>query len=165
MLKSAQSAGPSARITAELAYHAERQFGPQWRALLCALAAELFGNFSEAEAQGFFRQLGGRLARDLALPTADTLEALQDVINARFAELDWGLATLQVADGAIAIRHDGYPGQRSPEPASGDWRRAFAAVLEGLYTGWLQVQGGQAEMTARLRSPAGPEGLEFAYGL
>ncbi|MCR5876554.1 hypothetical protein LRS10_21840 [Phenylobacterium sp. J426] len=150
---------------AELRYYGARQFSAQWRATLMALAGELFDNFSEEEALGFFRQIGIRLSRDLQLPVVETLEALEAAINTRLAEMDWGVMRLTVEDAAIAIHHNCYPGQFLDLSEADAWRKAFSAILEGLYTVWLQTQGGRAEMAARRRDGSDLEGFEFAYGL
>jgi len=168
MLKSLSSrAAPEAAKVADaadLSYLSARQFSPQWRAVLLAMADELFENFSAQEAWGFYRQIGLRVSRSVALPSVKTLEELQASLNVVLAEMDWGFVSLSLADSAIAIRHRAYPGQHL-EDASGNWRRAFAAMLEGVYTVWLQSQGGRPEMTAKHRESGGVDALEFSYGL
>jgi len=167
MLKSLSSrATPEASkvVDAELRYLAARQFSPQWRAVLLAMADELFENFSAEEAWGFYRQIGLRVSREVALPTVKTLDELEASLNTVLAELDWGFVALSLGDGAISIRHRAYPGLLLEDP-NGHWRRAFAAILEGVYTIWLQSQGGRPEMTATHRESGSDEVLEFSYGL
>ena len=167
MLKSlsARGVGEASKVNdAELRYLAARQFSPQWRAVLLAMTDELYENFSAEEAWGFYRQIGLRVSREVALPPVKTLDELETALNAVLAELDWGFVALSLADSAIAIRHRAYPGMRLDNP-SGHWRRAFAALLEGVYTVWLQSQGGRPEMTARHREGADDDVLEFTYGL
>lgn len=168
MLKSLAKPAPAAAKAAanpDLAYLADRQFSPQWRDLLCTIAAELYGNFSAEEAHGFFRQIGLRMAGGVQLPVVETLDGLESVLNGRLSAMDWGRVKLSVEDDAIAIRHSAYPGQHLDQASGEVWRRAFAAVLEGAYTVWLQTQGGRADMEAKLRADAGADGFEFAYGL
>ncbi|WP_091734869.1 cellulose biosynthesis protein BcsD [Phenylobacterium immobile] len=168
MLKSLAKPAPaavSAAPTPDMAYLAARQFSPQWRDFLVTLAAELFGNFSADEARGFFRQIGLRMAAEVKLPVVETLEGLESVLNGRLSAMDWGLVKLSVEEDAIAIRHSAYPGQHLDEASAEIWRRAFSAVLEGVYTVWLQTQGGRADMEAKLRAESQADGFEFAYGL
>jgi hypothetical protein len=168
MLKSLAKPAPAAAVaptSPDLAYLARRQFSPQWREFLLTVAAELYGNFSADEARGFFRQIGVRMAEDVKLPVVETLDGLEGVLNERLSAMDWGQAKLSVEDDAIAIRHSAYPGQYLDDQSAEVWRRAFAAVLEGVYTVWLRTQGGRADMEAKLRSEAALDGLEFAYGL
>ncbi|UAL09291.1 cellulose biosynthesis protein BcsD [Caulobacter segnis] len=167
MLKSLSSRGaPEApkTDTAELRYLAARQFSPQWRTVLVAMADELFENFSAEEAWGFYRQIGLRVSGEVALPSVKTLEELEASLNKVLAELDWGFVALSLDDSAISIRHRAYPGLHM-EDQSGHWRRAFAAILEGVYTIWLQTQGGRPEMKATYRDSGGDDALDFSYGL
>ena len=167
MLKSLSSrAAPEAAkaVDADLRYLAARQFSPQWRAVLLAMADELFENFSAQEAWGFYRQIGLRVSRDVALPPVKTLDELEASLNVVLAEMDWGFVSLSLADSAIAIQHRAYPGLHLDDP-NGHWRRAFTAILEGVYTIWLQSQGGRPEMTATHREGGSDDVLEFSYGL
>jgi len=122
-------------------------------------------NFQVEEARGFFRQIGIRVSQESALPTVATVQELEQVLNATLAELDWGYATLTVREGDIAIRHRAWPGQGLDHPAAGAWRRAFAALLEGVYTVWLQQQGGRADMAAKHNDDPSGDVLEFSYGI
>lgn len=168
MLKSLSSRGAPPEApktdTAELRYLADRQFSPQWRTVLMTMADELFENFSAEEAWGFYRQIGLRVSAEVALPTVKTLDELEGSLNAVLAQLDWGFVALSLEDSAISIRHRAYPGQRVADP-SGHWRLAFAALLEGVYTVWLQGQGGRPDMKAFYRDTGGEDALDFSYGL
>lgn len=168
MLKSLSSRGAPPEApktdTAELRYLADRQFSPQWRTVLMTMADELFENFSAEEAWGFYRQIGLRVSGEVALPTVKTLDELEGSLNTVLAQLDWGFVTLALDDSAISIRHRAYPGQHVAD-ARGHWRRAFAALLEGVYTVWLQGQGGRPDMKATYRDTGGDEALDFSYGL
>ena len=163
-LSSRKAPEVSTANTAELRYLSARQFSPQWRTVLVAMADELFENFSAEEAWGFYRQIGLRVSSEVALPSVKTLEELEGSLNAALAELDWGFVALSLDDSSISIRHRAYPGLYLDNP-SGHWRRAFAAILEGVYTVWLQGQGGRADMKASYRDSGGDEALDFSYGL
>ncbi|MGH1558989.1 cellulose biosynthesis protein BcsD [Caulobacter segnis] len=114
------------------------------------MADELFENFSAEEAWGFYRQIGLRVSAEVALPTVKTLDELEGSLNAVLAQLDWGFVALSLDDSAISIP----PSSAYPEPARVDdptaatGRRAFAALLEGVYT----------RLAARPRRASGHEG-------
>lgn len=154
---------PSDDRGADLAYLSARAFGPQWRAFLDALAGELFENFAADEARGFFRQIGTRMARDVPLRPSTTLEDLEHSINAALGGLDWGYARLFLDDAAMIIVHRAYPGSHRADGPSA-WTHAFAAVLEGLYTAWVQSQGGRPEMRAHVQEDAPGDALVFKFG-
>lgn len=167
MLKSlsARGAATAPKVNdADVRYLAARQFSPQWRAVLLGMADELFENFSAEEALGFYRQIGLRVTRTVSLPPVKTLDELEASLNDALVELDWGFVALALGDSEISIRHRAYPGQYLDDP-KGHWRRAFAAILEGVYTVWLQSQGGRPEMKATYRGGSADDVLEFSYGL
>lgn len=132
-----------------LAYYADRQVAPQWRGFLAALAVELFENVGPEPARGFLRQTGLRLAGDSPLPTSATLEDLQAAANQALAQMDWGMVSLRDIGTAVEIRHEAGP-WRIREDRVGAWPAAFAALLEGLYTGWMRGQGAGETLVARL---------------
>ena len=146
-----------------LAYYAERQVAPQWRGFLAALAGELFENVGVEASRGFLRQTGARMAAAAPLPSAETLEALAALANHRLGELDWGIVALEDQGGALQIRHEAGP-WRIPEGGGGAWPAAFAAVLEGLYTGWLRAQGAGEALAARLDLEASHDAVVLRFG-
>ncbi|WP_374347924.1 cellulose biosynthesis protein BcsD [Phenylobacterium sp.] len=146
-----------------LAYYAERQVAPQWRGFLAALAGELFENVGAEASRGFLRQMGERMARAAPLPPAETLGDLSRLTNARLAEMDWGLAAFEDHGQALVIRHEAGP-WRIAEDAEGPWPAAFAAVLEGLYSGWLRHQGAGASLAARLDLEASEDAVVLSFG-
>lgn len=146
-----------------LAYYAERQVAPQWRGFLAALAGELFENVGAEVSRGFLRQTGERLARAAPLPAAATLGELSRLANARLAEMDWGLVGFQDQGQTVVIRHEAGPWRIAEDP-QGPWPAAFAAVLEGLYTGWLRDQGAGQSLTARLDLEASEDAIVLRYG-
>jgi hypothetical protein len=145
-----------------LAYYAERQVAPQWRGFLAALAGELFENVGAEASRGFLRQTGERMARAQPLPPATTLGELGRAANARLAELDWGLVSFQDQGHSLIIRHEAGP-WRIAEDAEGPWPAAFAAVLEGLYSGWLRGQGAGPRLAARLDLEASEDAVVLTY--
>lgn len=146
----------------DLAYLANRAFDPQWRLFLESLASELFENFSAEEAKGFFRQIGVRIGRQLQPGPSATVPELEQALNATWQLVGWGHIQLAVTDNGMFIMHRAYPG--SFTGAGHDaWRYAFAAVLEGVYTQWLQTQGGDPGMRAQYQDDGTPNALVFRF--
>ena len=102
------------------------------------------------------------MARAAPLPPAETLGDLARVANARLAEMDWGLAVFEDRGQALVIRHEAGP-WRIAEDAEGPWPAAFAAVLEGLYSGWLRRQGAGPSLAARLDMEASEEAVVLSF--
>ncbi len=112
------------------------------------------------------RGMGRRMARMMPLPQVEQLDSLQMEMNAALGDLGWGHVHLQLnaEDRALLIRHYGLPQVGSLGSPAGTW---LAALLEGLYEGWLAQQpGSQASLVAR-RIPANTGDyvtLRFARG-
>jgi hypothetical protein len=144
-------------------YFSGRQFPRQGRVILFALAAELYENFNPAEAHGFLRQLGMRIGSQTPLPAVVTIDELQDTINAALADLDWGYVTMTAEESAMVIRQCAFPGHGTDDGASATWRRAFAAILEGVYVVWLREQGGGGALDVRVKDDTAVDVLELTY--
>jgi hypothetical protein len=164
------SAAPTRAAAAESSgdyskYFSQRQFARQGRVVLFALASELYENFTAEEARGFFRQIGVRIAQDITIPSVVTIDDLEAQFNKAMAELDWGYATMTVEDHVVAMRQYAFPGHLVDEPGALAWRRAFAAILEGVYTTWLRLQGGGPSLEVKVKNDTASDVLELAYGV
>lgn len=150
----------------DLLYMREQLFSRQWRPFISSLMTELFSNFEVEEACGFLRQIGGRVAAETPLPKLGTLEELEAGANAALADMSWGYIRLALVGAEIEIVHRGHP-ELSPANAAGPaWRTGFAAILEGVYTTWLQMQGGRHDMRARAQTDAAdPAAVVLRFGL
>ncbi len=146
-------------------YFASRQFAKQGRVILFGLARELYENFSPEEARGFLSQIGARIARDIAIPAVSTIDELEAEINVALAELDWGYLVIAVEEHAVVMRQYAFPGHVMSEEGAPAWRRAFAAILEGVYTAWMHRQGGSTALYVKVTNDTGADVLEFAYGV
>ncbi len=160
MMNAPEAAGADPRDQ-DLAYLAARAFDPQWRLFLDCLAGELFQNFAAEEAGGFFRQIGIRMAGQLQPGPSATVPELEQALNAVWQGIGWGRVQLVVNDQGLFILHRAFPGSHAPASA---WRQAFAAVLEGLYTHWLQSQGGDPAMRAVHLDDGAADALVFKFG-
>jgi hypothetical protein len=142
----------------DLLYMREQLFSPQWRPFLASLMSELFGSFEPAEASGFLRQIGARMASEIPLGKHNDLEELEAGVNGALQALAWGYARLDLVGAEIEITHRAFPDLGPAHSARQAWRSGFAAILEGLYTTWLQLQGGRHDMRAK----AVPDSAESA---
>ncbi len=136
----------------DLLYMREQLFSRQWRPFLSSLMTELFSNFAPEQACGFLRQIGGRLAIETPLPKLGTLEELETGANEALAGMSWGHIRLDLVGSEIEIVHRAFPVLSPGHPAHEAWSAGFSAILEGLYTAWLQMQGGRHDMRARVLS-------------
>ena len=157
-MKQPDFAEPAPSADSDLFYMREQLFSPQWRPFMASLMAELFGGFDAAEASGFLRQIGARMGAEITLRKHGDLEELEAGINEKLAALAWGYARLDLVGAEIEITHRAFPDLGPAHPARPAWRSGFAAILEGLYTTWLQLQGGRHDMRAKAR----PDGAESA---
>jgi hypothetical protein len=150
----------------DLLYMREQLFSRQWRPFISSLVTELFSNFEVEEACGFLRQIGGRVAVETPLPKLGTLEELEAGANAVLAEMSWGYIHLSLVGAEIEIVHRAFPEFAPTHPARQAWRSGFSAILEGLYTTWLQMQGGRHDMRARaLVEAADSSAVVLRFGL
>ncbi|CAN7148274.1 cellulose biosynthesis protein BcsD [Phenylobacterium sp. LjRoot219] len=150
----------------DLLYMREQLFSRQWRPFISSLMTELFSNFEVEEACGFLRQIGGGVAVETPLPKLGNLEELEAGANAALAEMSWGYVQLGLVGAEIEIVHRAHPEFGPAHPARQAWRTGFSAILEGLYTTWLQMQGGRHDMRARAQAePADPSAVVLRFGL
>ena len=133
----------------------------QWPPLVVALAQELADAGVPDAARAFLRHVGRRMAEAAPLPPVETLEALQDAINAVWRALDWGWVRLLVRKDGILIVHGAWPELTAP-PGGEAWPAAAAAILEGVYAAWFEAQGSPLKRTETVGPRAGA--MEFRHG-
>jgi hypothetical protein len=119
-------------------------------ALIAALAmGELFGAASPAQARGFYRSAGARMAAQHPIPPMRDLRELEGAVNAFWAPLGLGYATITLDAQGVLIRH-----RDAPEAITGDagqhWNEALPALLEGAYDGWLRAMGSPEALVTRI---------------
>ena len=158
--------GPDAGDSGDLAFFREQLFSAQWRPFMASLMGELFDGFEAAEASGFLRQIGARVATETPLLKHGNLEELEGGMNDALAAMSWGYARLSLVGAEIEIVHRGFPDLSPAHAAHGAWRTGFAAILEGLYTAWLQLQGGRHDMRAKAAADAAEaQAVTLRFGL
>ncbi|RRV17405.1 cellulose biosynthesis protein BcsD [Pseudomonas saudiphocaensis] len=124
--------------TRSLSYLARLRGSTQSLPLLQALVGEMFDSAGEHDGCLFMRHVGRRMAKELGVPAATSLEELERVINQRWAEMDWGWVELSSDGRSLTLVHGAFPGAGS---GSDQWRSAMSALLEGLYEAWLVTLG------------------------
>jgi hypothetical protein len=142
-----------------LRYYAKQQCSRQWVHFMAAMFTEFEERVDPTEADQFLETIGARMARSMPLRRCESLEDLQDDINALLEGMDWGWVRIVENGRFIEIVHGAYP--LIPQDES---RRSWLVpILEGVYTEWLGEQGGDPSFTARLvESPRIP-GAPFAF--
>ncbi|MCW0182165.1 cellulose biosynthesis protein BcsD [Zavarzinia sp.] len=140
-------------------YHAALLGSEPLPGFFAAVADELFAVAGNDNAAAFLNQVGRRMAAARPVAGAETLEVLEEAMNGLLLSNRWGWVRLAEVEAGIRIRHGALP--VSPGEAASP---AAAALLEGLYTLWMQQAGGGEHLQAR-RSGADESGcVELLYG-
>ncbi len=132
-------------------------------AVIGALAmGEVFAAASEAQAKGFYRSVGVRLAEAHPIALMRDLRELEGAVNTIWAMLGLGYATIALDAQGVLIRHQDLPTALEGD-THGDWTRAAPALLEGAYDGWLRAMGSPAALVTRIQSQS-DFGIEIRHG-
>lgn len=136
-----------------LRYFAARACDEQWRAFLTALADELADQMPLEEMRGFFFAIGTRMAAGQALASIESIQILEDKMNAWFVAHGWGWTRVRDLQNSLEFQHACAPlraafGEKALPAAS--------ALLEGMYTTWLSQVGAGGDL--ELRQIGGAEG-------
>lgn len=140
------------------------RMAPDWRPLLRALAEELDAIAGAQGRDALLHGVGRQLAVQHPLTTQNSTAGLTLEMNEVLGNFGWGRVRIafSAADACLYLTHEDLPriGGRGDPP--GTW---LAAVVEGLYEGWLAQQpGADATFTAR-RVPAVEDGtVLIRYG-
>lgn len=137
---------------------------PHWPKILDVLIDELIQAAGEAEAQPFLLHVGQRLADELPLGRPQTLTALESEIDQQLGELGWGGCSIRDAGRHLVIEHADHPlmGAGAESEVARLRLLGLSWVLGGLYKGWLDAQGGHAEIVCERCQSHRP--LVFHYG-
>jgi hypothetical protein len=136
----------------------------QWRHFLRALAEEVDASAGTAARDALLRRVGERMAQLMPLQAASSLESLEIEMNDSLSEAGWGSVQLdlQESDRFLVLRHRGLPRIGSAGDPPGTW---LAALLEGLYQGWMgQQPGSEPSLSARIAPGGIGETVEIRYG-
>lgn len=129
-----------------LAYFSEQQCARQWRAFLQALAAELAEQMADEEIQSFMYVLGRRMGAAVQPREAETLEEMEAAANEVWRDLDWGVVRLKDVQTSLEIVHACAPFRAAFGPDGVRWA---GALLEGIYSRWLESFGAGDDLVLR----------------
>ncbi len=147
------------KSSTSLRYYVEQHCSRQWVHFLAAMFAEFEERVDPMEADQFLETLGSRMARALPLRRCESLEELEDDINAVLEGIDWGWVRIAESGRFIEISHGAYPLIPQDE-ARRSW---LVPILEGVYTEWLASQGGDPGFSARLTGQRRAFGTAFTF--
>lgn len=138
------------RSTAD--YLAQRQCVRQWQDFLGALGAELADQLPLESLRLLFYRTGTRFATQHLLDPAESVGDMQTGMNAVWADMDWGVTTLEEVDAALVIMHRCSPLIAGFGAGMQSWTPAF---LEGVYQQWF-AQLGSSEIL-RVKQTSEPD--------
>jgi len=144
------------------AYFQQQQTPPGWFDLLTTMVDGMVRNVGQVESQPFLRQMGEALAQQYPLPPSETVGELEANINAQLGQFNWGFIDLDASETGLSLRHQALPVSRADEQQT-RWCHAFCAILEGLYAGWLQGQGGEAHVVLQRERLFSLTDVQFRY--
>lgn len=108
------------------------------------------------------QQIGAQFAQLFALPHTETLGALNQQINVRLQQFNWGIAHLYLQDNQLQIHHLAMP-MNIFETLEHSWSESFCLIMQSIYQQWLNEQGGPANLTLSLIDrPSGSEAI-YSY--
>ncbi|HBV7656420.1 TPA: cellulose synthase [Klebsiella pneumoniae] len=125
----------------------QQQTPAGWFDLLIIMIEGMLNNAGELESQPFLRQMGASLAETHPLPASETVGDLEANINRLLTHFHWGVVTIDVGEDGLRVR----------------WCNAFCAILEGLYSRWLQSQGGSAHVILQRERVFSVSDVQFLY--
>jgi len=110
---------------------------------------ELSNSADDEGASGFWRHIGSRIAAEMPIGECATLERLEHSINETLVLLDWGWTAIVAENQTMRISHSACPVPGSSQERLDISLLAMSALLEGVYKGWLQQQGGESDVPIR----------------
>ena len=116
---------------------------PGWFDLVSVLIEGMVANGGQQQAEAFLYNMGESLATRYPLSEARTVQDLEREMNLQLARFNWGFVQLQPEEKALLISHHALPAGDNIHTAA-DWQAACGAVAAGLFSGWLQAQGGSS---------------------
>ncbi|HAT7494667.1 TPA: cellulose synthase [Raoultella ornithinolytica] len=145
-----------------MAWFQQQQTPAGWFDLLLIMIDGMLNNAGELESQPFLRQMGEALADRYPLPESETVGQLEANINQLLSRFQWGVVSVDVDDDGLRLRHRALPVSRD-DARRVRWCNAFCAILEGLYSRWLQGQGGGAHVVLQRERLFSVSDVQFLY--
>lgn len=145
-----------------MAWFQQQQTPAGWFDLLLIMIDGMLNNAGELESQPFLRQMGEALADRYPLPESETVGQLEANINQLLSRFQWGVVSVDVGDDGLRLRHRALPVSHD-DARRVRWCNAFCAILEGLYSRWLQGQGGGAHVVLQRERLFSVSDVQFLY--
>lgn len=145
-----------------MAWFQQQQTPAGWFDLLLIMVDGMLNNAGELESQPFLRQMGESLADSYPLPESETVGQLEANINQLLSRFQWGVVSVDVGEEGLRLRHRALPVSRD-DARRVRWCNAFCAILEGLYSRWLQGQGGGAHVVLQRERLFSVSDVQFLY--
>ena len=145
-----------------MAWFQQQQTPAGWFDLLLIMIDGMLNYAGELESQPFLRQMGEALADRYPLPESETVGQLEANINQLLSRFQWGVVSVDVGDDGLRLRHRALPVSRD-DARRVRWCNAFCAILEGLYSRWLQGQGGGAHVVLQRERLFSVSDVQFLY--
>lgn len=136
----------SDNYTQHIEYYAKRHCSAQWRLFLELVFDELSNSAGKEELSGFWRHIGSRVSAERPIGDCATLERLERAVNDELDLLDWGWVSMTTDNQKVRICHTACPIPGSSQERVETSLLAMSALLEGVYKGWLQQQGGDFDV-------------------
>jgi len=148
--------------SALLSWFQHQQTPAGWFDLLTIMVDAMIDNAGEEESRPFLLQMGVTLAEKYPLPVAQTVGELEEHINQQLNLFGWGFVRMAVSHNAIVLHHQALPLARD-ETQQARWCTAFSTILEGVYTQWIQSQGGEAHVIVTRDRVISYTEIQFRY--
>ncbi|WP_434587093.1 cellulose biosynthesis protein BcsD [Klebsiella sp. R390] len=145
-----------------MAWFQQQQTPAGWFDLLLIMVDGMLNNAGELESQPFLRQMGEMLADRYPLPESETVGQLEANINQWLSRFKWGVVSVDVGEDGLRLRHRALPVSRD-DTHRVRWCNAFCAILEGLYSRWLQGQGGSTHVVLQRERLFSVSDVQFLY--
>lgn len=147
---------------AKLDYYQKKQFKPGWQDLISIIFSGIFSSTDKSDARDFLYLIGGNLAKKHPILPVNTMGELEDNINTLLAYFDWGRVDIKANEQEMLLIHYAYPSPLE-EQEQAEWIQALSAVLEGLYSEWILMQGGHPHVPLRWQDNGENNQLVFCY--
>lgn len=138
----------------DLQYYESQQCSLQWRAFLNAFSAEFSTKGDLKDLRLFMHQLGRNMAQNLGFKGGDSLQLLEDNMNAIWGRMHWGWVEVNEEAEALVLLHHASPLKAAFGEQSLSWT---PALLEGIYASWFEGMG--MDPSLRLQQKAGDSGI------
>lgn len=142
-------------------YYQSQSHRPGWQDLAESMLLAISASTDKASARDFQRMIGTHLARRFPLPNVTTQGELEDGINRLFRQFGWGVISITSHALGMNIHHQAWP-CTAPGDDEEQWMTAFANVLEGCWTHWMQALGGDRNASFWM-THGDRESLSFSY--